>query len=146
MVFGVQEVPLKANEEFECKLNLSFKTPNGVGQPSANYVESMDERNKRFSGSSLPYLKITLSFLVLTPDEVRIQVTGGGDILKNKKIEVGEEVDLELGFTADIKDGILPRDYVVLLLRKDRKPVSKIIINFTEQGDYLVNGVKRGRI
>lgn len=140
------EVPLKADEEFECKLNLSFKSRDSAGQPDVNYVETIAERDKRLSGSPLPYLKIKLKFLVLKPEEVRMQALAGGSLLKGKKIDVGEEIDLELGFTNDIKDGMIPRDYIVLILSKDRKSVSQITISFTKEGDYLVNGVKRGRI
>ncbi len=140
------EIPLKANEEFECKLNLSFKSRDSAGQPDVNYVETVAERDKRLSGSPLPYLKLKLKFLVLKPEEVRMQALSGGSLLRGKKIEVGEEIDLDLGFTNDIKDGIIPQEYTVLLLSKDRKSISRITISFTKEGDYLVNGVKRGRI
>lgn len=145
-VFIQPEVPLKADEEFECKLNLSFKSRDSAGQPDVNYVETISERDKRLSGSPLPYLKLKLKFLVLKPEEVRMQALAAGSLLRGKKIEVGEEIDLDLGFTSDIKDGIIPKEYVVLLLSKDRKSVSQITISFTKEGDYLVNGVKRGRI
>ena len=140
------EVPLKANEEFECKLNLSFKSRDSAGQPDVNYVETIAERDKRLSGSPLPYLKLKLTFLVLKPEEVRMQALAAGSLLRGKKIEVGEEIEIELGFTDDIKDGMIPQEYTVLLLSKDRKSISQITIRFTKEGDYLVNGVKRGRI
>lgn len=140
------EVPLKPNEEFECKLNLSFKARNADAQPTVDYTETVAEREKRLSSTPLPYLKMKLKFITLSAEEFRIQAMGGQVVLKNKKVVVGEEIDLDFGFTDDIKDGILSRDYVITLLTKDRKPVSKINISFTKEGDYLLNGVKRGRI
>lgn len=140
------EVPLKSTEEFECKLNLSFKARNADNQPTVDYTETVAEREKRLSSTPLPYLKMKLKFITLSAEEFRMQAIGGETILKNKKVVVGEEIDLDMGYTDDIKDGMLPRDYVITLLTKDRKPVSKINISFTKEGDYLLNGVKRGRI
>lgn len=140
------EIPLKPNEEFECKLNLSFKTRSGDNQPTVDYTETVAERDKRLSSTPLPYLKLKLKFVKLSADEFRMQATGGDTFVRNKKIVTGEEVDLDLGYTDDIKDGILPRDYTVILQTKNRKPISKITISFTKEGDYLLNGVKRGRI
>lgn len=146
IIFFQTEVPLKPVEEFECKLNLSFKARNGEPQPTVDYTETVAEREKRLSTTPLPYLKMKLKFIALSTDEFRMQATGGEVVLKNRKVVVGEEIDLDLGYTDDIKDGILPRDYVITLLTKDRKAVSKINISFTQEGDYLLNGVKRGRI
>jgi hypothetical protein len=140
------EIPLKPAEEFECKLNLSFKVRSTDNQPTVDYTETVTERAKRFSSTPLPYLKLKLKFIKLSADEFRMQATGGDTFVRNKKIVAGEEVELDLGYTDDIKDGILPRDYVVILQTKDRKPVSKVTISFTKEGDYLLNGVKRGRI
>ena len=140
------ELPLKPNEEFECKLNLTFKTKSADTQTTVDLTETLAERDKRLSSTPLPYLKMKLKFITLSVDEFRMQAIGGQNVLKNKKIEVDEDIELDLGFTDDIKDGILPRDYVITLMTKDRKPVSKINISFTKEGDYLLNGVKRGRI
>lgn len=140
------EVPLKPNEEFDCRLTLSFKTRTMAAQPVVNYTETVGEHEKRLSTSPLPYLKIKLKFIHLSPEEFRMQVLANDSVLKNKKIATGEEVELDFGFTDDIKDGIRPRDYVVLLSSKERKSISRITISFTKEGDYLVNGIKRGRI
>jgi len=146
IIFFQTEVPLKPAEEFECKLNLSFKSRNADSHPAVDYTETVAERERRLSATPLPYLKMKLKFITLSADEFRMQAIGADLILKNKKVVVGEEIELDFGFTDDIKDGILPRDYVITLLTKDRKAVSKINISFTQEGDYLLNGVKRGRI
>lgn len=140
------EVPLKPSEEFDCRLNLSFKSRNATQQPTVDYSETIAERDKRLSGSPLPYLIIKLKFVTLQPEEFRMQVVGNGSVLRSKKILQGEEVEIDLGFTDDIKDGISPREYIVFVQTKDRQPTSRITISFTKEGDFLVNGVKRGRI
>lgn len=140
------DVPLRSNDTFECKLNLSFRTKNYGQPPVVDYGETVGEREKRLSNSPLPYLKINLTFLQLLPEEVRMQVLANDEIFKNKKITQGEMFELDLGFTDDIKDKISPNEYVIYTQTKDRKPVSKITISFNHEGEYFVNGVKRGKI
>ncbi len=146
IIFFLQEVPYKAKDEFECKVNMSFKVRSEAHSPVVKYDETFAEREKRLSASPLPYLKINLTLLTLSETEVRFQLISNGQLLKNKKVEPGELVELDLGFTDDIKDGISPRDYEIFLVTKDRKPVSKILITFNQAGDFFVNGEKRGRI
>jgi hypothetical protein len=139
------DVPLKKDGEFECRLNLSFRTKVHDG-PIVDYTETVYERQKRQSATPLPYLKINIVFHFLSEGEQRLQVLANGDNIRSKKINAGEAVELDLGFTDDIKDRVTPHDYIIFLSTKDKKVVSRITLFFTEEGDYLVNGIKRGRI
>lgn len=121
--------PLRANNTFECKLNLSFKQKNYTNQPIVDFTETTGEREKRLSNSPLPYLIINLTFLELQPEEVRMQVLANGELFKRKKIVQGELEQLDLGFTDDIKDMISPNEYIIYTQTKDRKLVSKITID-----------------
>jgi hypothetical protein len=140
------DVPLKAADEYACKLNLSFKARNGDSQKVVSFTETVAERDKRMSTTPLPYLKINLHLLKLQPEELRLQVLTKDGVFKNKKITESEVVELDLGYTDDIKDGISPREYQIFFLNKDRKAVSRIDIRFEESGDFFVNNEKRGRI
>lgn len=139
-------IPLKASESYACKLNMSFKAKSSDPTQVVNYSETVGERDKRMSTTPLPYLKINLHLLKLQPGEFRLQVLTKEGVFKNKKITEGEVVELDLGYTDDIKDGISPRAYQLLFLSKDRKPISRIDIRFEESGDFFVNEEKRGRI
>lgn len=141
-----ESVPLKATDEYTCKLNMSFKNKGSDPNKVINLNETAAERDKRLSTTPLPYLKINLNLIKLQPDEFRLQVLTEEGTFKNKKIAEGEVVELDLGYTDDIKDGISPKQYRILLLSKDKKPVSRIDIRFEESGDFFVNGEKRGRI
>lgn len=141
-----ETIPLKAAEEYACKLNLSFKSRNGEAGQVVNFTETVAEREKRMSTTPLPYLKINLNLIKLQAEEIRLQVLTKNGIFKNKKVTEGEVVELDLGYTDDIKDGISPREYQILLLSKDKRPISRIDIRFEESGDFFVNGEKRGRI
>lgn len=139
-------VPLKAADEYACKLNLSFKTRSGDTQKVVSFTETVGEREKRMSTTPLPYLKINLLLIKLQPEELRLQILTKDGVFKNKKITESEVVELDLGYTDDIKDGISPREYQVFFLNKDKKAVSRIDIRFEESGDFFVNNEKRGRI
>ncbi len=141
-----ESVPLKASETYACKLNMSFKTKSGDPTQVVNFSETVAEKEKRMSATPLPYLKINLHLLKFESDEFRLQVLTKDGVYKNKKITEGEVVELDLGYTDDIKDGISPREYQLLFLSKDKKPISRIDIRFEESGDFFVNGEKRGRI
>jgi hypothetical protein len=140
------EIPFKGSDEFECKLNMSFSTRSNENQPVVNYSETVAERDKRLASSPLPYLKINVVLVKLPATEVRAVLVGDGQTLRTKKVTQGDTFELDLGFTDDIKDGTSPREYEVLLQTKDRKPSSRITLSFSKNGDYLVNGVKRGKI
>jgi hypothetical protein len=73
-------------------------------------------------------------------------VSKGGKAYINRKAELNKEIKLDIGFTDDIKDRTIDPEYVITLLSADKKPVSRIVIYFSESGDYIVNGTKRGRI
>lgn len=146
LLFVQADVPLKSSEEFECKLDLSFKPRSYNSSTVVDFSETVAERDRRLSTSPLPYLKIKVSFIKLAETEIKAVVWAGGDVMRSKKITEGDDLLLELGFTDDIKDGILPREYQIVIQSKDRQPVSRILLSFTKEGDYLVNGVKRGRI
>jgi len=51
-----------------------------------------------------------------------------------------------MGYTDDIKGRVTEHEYTVYFLSKDKKPVSRIVIYFQEDGTFLVNGEKRGRV
>ncbi|GCC50256.1 hypothetical protein SanaruYs_04710 [Chryseotalea sanaruensis] len=141
-----ESVPLKPAEEYMCKLSLTFKTRSSEPNKVANFNETFAEREKRTSTTPLPYLKINLNLIKLQPEEFRLHVLTKDRIFKNKKITEGEVVELDLGYTDDIKDGISPREYTIILLSKDKKRISRIDIRFEESGDFFVNEEKRGRI
>jgi hypothetical protein len=138
-------IPFKKDNEFECKLNLTFRARADNG-PTVDFTETVIERQKRLSNTPLPYLKINVTFFTLSEDEQRVQIIANGEYLRSKKVRVGEPIELDLGYTDDIKDRITPHEYTLVLLSKDKKSISKITLSFTEEGDYLVNSVKRGRI
>jgi hypothetical protein len=142
-----EEIPFKPTEEFEIKLNFEFKEREGT---NVNKIE-MDQTEKEYkrsrSSGPLPYLNMSLRAIKLTPDEVRVRIQQNGkNVALNKKIDTTTILKLDLGFTDDIKDRVSPHEYTVFFLNQDKQPLSKVIIFFEEDGTYLVNGQKRGKL
>jgi hypothetical protein len=141
-----QEVPYKPEDSFLLRVDMEFKSRPPADPDKYQVFETQAEYQKRTSATPLPYLYLYLTFTRLAPDEARFTVARGGKGFMNKKAELNKEIKLDLGFTDDIKDRTDDWEYVVTLLSDKKKPVSRIVIYFSESGDYLVNGVKRGRI
>lgn len=137
------EIPLKANDEFELKIDLQFKQ-----RPKAdvNTVE-LDRRTLPTSGMNAPYLYINLRILKPATEEVRVKVMSNkNETLLSRKFDPSVLIKLDLGFTDDIKDRAAAHQYTVTFLNKEKSPLSKIEIFFEEDGSYIVNGQKRGKI
>ena len=135
--------PFKSNDEFELKLDLQFKQ-----RPKEDYNKiEMDRRTLPTSGMNAPYLYLNLKVLKAVPEEVRVKVMKNwGEFLLSKKFDPSMVLKLDLGFTDDIKDRVSAHQYLVTFFSKDKEALSKIEIFFEEDGTYLVNGEKRGKI
>lgn len=144
-IYG-QDIPYKKEDEFLLRVQLDFKSRPPADADQVKVIETMAEYQKRTATTPLPYLYLYLTFTHLQPDEVRYTVAKGGKGFMTKKAELNKEIKLDLGFTDDIKDRTAESEYVITLFNNSKKPVSRIVIFFNESGDYLVNGVKRGKI
>lgn len=137
------ETPLKANDEFELKIDLQFKQR---PKTDLNTVE-LDKRTLPTSGMNAPYLYINLRILKPVAEEVRVKVVDNwNETLLSRKFDPSVLIKLNLGFTDDIKDRVAAHHYTVTFLNKEKAPLSKVEIFFEEDGTYIVNGQKRGKI
>lgn len=137
------QIPFKANEEFELKLDLEFKK-----RPSAdiNTIE-LEKRSVPSGGMPAPYLNIDLKVLKVIKEEARIKIIKNvNETVLSRKLDPNLVVRLDLGFMDDIKDRVSAHHYIITFLSKEKKPLSKVEIFFEKDGTYLVNGEKRGKI
>ncbi|MFN3840271.1 MAG: hypothetical protein ACK4RF_06150 [Cyclobacteriaceae bacterium] len=141
-----QEIPYKPDPEFELRFSMSFKTRPPADVNKVQVEETFGEYEKRTNTSPLPYVVLFLNVIKADEDEARLSVSKGGKAFMGRKIEPGTEVKLDIGFADDIKDRTTAFEYVITFQTEKKKPVSRIVIYFSESGDYLVNGVKRGKI
>lgn len=149
LLFFVQEsIPYKSNEDFEIKFLMSFKQrPHEDEIKILRLNETTDEQAKRTNTDPLPYLVLKVKILKVQPEEVRIRIIKDDKSTGiNKKISGFMEFTLDLGFTDDIKDKVNGYKHIIEFLSADKDRLSKIVIEFDDDGNYLVNGEKRGRI
>jgi len=147
LIFLQDDAPLKPSEEFEVKLNFEFKD-----RPTRdpNRIE-LDQTQKEYERSRatgpLPYLYINLKVLKQSPEIARIRIVENRTkTVLNKKFDMNSILKLDMGFTDDIKDRISAYEYTIYFLTGDKDPVDKIVIYFEEDGTYLLNGEKRGKL
>ena len=96
---------------------------------------------------SAPYLYLHLKVLKAIPEEVRIKVVkNNSQVLLARKFDPNVVLKLDLGFTDDIKDRVTAYQYLITFLTKEKSELSKIEIFFENDGTYLVNGEKRGKL
>ncbi|QOI98099.1 MAG: hypothetical protein HRU69_11655 [Flammeovirgaceae bacterium] len=141
-----QEVPFKPDSEFELRINMNFKVRPPADVTKIKVEETFGEYEKRTSNTPLPYVILLLNVVKAGEEEVRLSVSKNGKAYYSRKVETGKDVKLDIGFSDDIKDRTIEHEYEITFLTDRKKPVSRIVIFFSEEGDYLVNGVKRGRI
>jgi hypothetical protein len=109
--------------------------------------ETRAEYLKRTSTDPLPHMTLYLMVKEAAADEVRMKIMRDGrSVASYRKFTVGKEIKLDVGFTDDAKDKISGYEHIVYFLSADKKEVSRIVITIDENGDYFINGQKRGRV
>ena len=141
------QTPFKPREEFEIKLDFEFRDRQTMDANKIEYNQTQKEYARSRATGPLPYLNLNLKVLKPAPEEVRIRVIeNGSKTVFNKKFDMNTVLKLDMGYTDDIKDRVSAYEYTVYYLTADKKPLSKIVIQFDEDGTYFVNGEKRGKI
>ena len=141
-----EEIPFKPKEDFEIKFDLSFKQR--VRDEKAVYLqETRAEHDKRTATTPLPFLKLIVKIKRLQPEEIKIKIVRDDKTtVLSKKAAQDMEFKLEVGYTDDIKDQISGYKHVIQFLNPKKEVLSKIVIHFDQDGNYFVNGEKRGRV
>ncbi|HEY9049546.1 MAG TPA: hypothetical protein VIN08_26790 [Ohtaekwangia sp.] len=137
---AADEIPFKPKEEFDINLDFKFKVK--AGDHTQVYTTAQPA-----SSGPLPYLNLDIKMVKLTQEEVRVKVINSKDItVMSRKVVQGDVINLDIGYTDDVKGRVTEYEYIIYFLTRDKKPVSRIVIHFEEDGTFLVNGEKRGRV
>ena len=140
LAFFSEDIPFKSNDEFEVNLDFKFRTR--VKETSEVYTSTASN-----TSGPLPYLNISMKVLKLAPDEVKIRIINSkGQVLYTRKAAEGTIVNLDMGYTDDIKGRVSEHEYTLVFISQDKKPLSRIVIHFQEDGSYLINNEKRGKV
>ncbi len=146
-IFVQEETPFKPKEEFEVKLNYSFKQRPAVESSMYRWDATVKDINNQNSSNMLPYLVLNLKIVNAPPTEVKLRVVSNRDAnLFSKKVQSGLEFPIEMGFTDDVKDRITAYEYTVFFFDDKKKERTKIVIFVDKDGLFLVNGEVRGKL
>ena len=150
LLFQTTEVPFKLSNEFEVKIDLSFKQKendfNQYNKVTLDYTETVAQKNRRLSGNQLPYLVLKITFLTLSDQEKKVKIINNlNKNIYSKKAELTSVIRLDLGFVDDIKDRVSPNTFDVILSDADKTSRTHILIVVQEDGTFLVNNEKRGK-
>jgi hypothetical protein len=140
-IIAQEAVPYKQNDDFEVKIDMQFK-PRPVDDPNTvTFTHST-----KSSSDLLPYLKLRVTLSRLAPEEVRYKVESNTDRrVVSKKLPKSPILDIDAGFTDDIKAVIRPSEYVITFMTDKKTDVSRILIQIEKDGTFRVNGEKRGK-
>ena len=142
-VVAQDTVAFKAKDDFEVKVDMQF-VPRPPDDP--NTVTVTQTQARKNSGALLPYLRLRITLFTLAPEEVRYKVENNLEKRTvSKKISKTPILEINAGFTDDIKAGIKPNEYAITLMSEDKVSLSRILIQIEKDGTFLVNKEKRGK-
>jgi hypothetical protein len=140
----LQDVPNKPSAEYILKFDLKFKS--AAASPTKFESSEGGGLSNPAAKLNMPYLTLNLKLLTLSADETRIRVLKESASYINRKIQVNDEVKIDVGFIADIKDKEVANAYQIFFLNDKKQATSQIIVFFDDDGNFFVNGEKRGKI
>ncbi|MFN8334537.1 MAG: hypothetical protein U0U09_05370 [Cyclobacteriaceae bacterium] len=145
--FLQDDIPYKPDDEFAVKFVFTFNKRGEANKTDLVLSQVATSTYDRPDNSPLPYMETTLEILKKSEQEVKIKVVRDNDLqVAKKKITEGMKISVFSGFVDDIKDQIAGYSHIIYFLDKDGNPISRIVIEFDEDGFYMVNGKKKGKI
>lgn len=141
--FVLQEIPFKGKEEFEVKLDYQFKQR---PLPDLNTVDLGRVHDPRGASTVLPYLILNIKIRELEGEKMRLRITNNReDRTAQRRVSAGQVIELDLGFTDDMKDRVTAHKHTLTFIDEHKTPVNRIVIEVQEDGTFLVNGENRGK-
>ncbi|MEQ8245670.1 hypothetical protein [Fulvivirga sp.] len=135
-------VPFLSPDDFDFELDYNFKT-----KPYNVKDVAYSERELNNSTENLPYVKMKIILKNTSEDQFRYKVhTNKSDIILNRKIKGNDDFVIDMGFADDIKDRVHAHQFSVIIYNKDKDPLSKIVIEFSVNGDMFINEKLMGKI
>lgn len=140
--YGQDIVPFRPDTTYNFKLDYDFKTKPPPPQGEISYTEYYDRPN-----DILPYVSVKIALLNLAENDFRVKVINNqGDQIYSRKMRLPMEFDVNLGFAEDLKEKLVPHLYHVYFFDKDKNLQSRITIEVTETGDFLLNDKVYGKL
>jgi hypothetical protein len=141
------EIPFKPKEEFDVKLNYSFKQRSSDDHNTFRYDVQERNHSNQNSSTMLPYLVLKVKILKAASTEVKLKVVNNlSSKVISKKIHEGVEFEIDMGYTDDVKDHVTAHEYIIFMQNEKQERQSKIVIFVDEDGVFLINDEIRGKL
>lgn len=135
-----ESTPFKPADEYGFTLNYEFRNKAVSDRFKVDWSNQL-----QYSDGTLPFATITIKPLKLSQDEERVKIiTNLGNRIYSRKAAVDNDIVIEMGFTDDLKDHIDVFEYDVIFF-SGRKETSRINLFVDRDGNFLINGEKRGK-
>lgn len=142
-IYPQEEVPYKSIDDFEVVLDYKFRERPPVDKPAYQAPGT----GVKTSTGPLPYLKTDIKIKNLHPAVRKYKiVNSAGANISTKKISSADVITIDWGFTEDVKDRLVAYEYTIQFLDDDKMPVERIQLTMEEDGTFIVNTEKRGKL
>ncbi len=139
-VFFQQSVPFKPGDEYSFRLDYQFRNKAGIDRFEVDWSNT-----QKYSEGTLPYLIVHIKPLKLSANEERVKIVNNrNERIYSRKASVDEEIQIEMGFTDDLKDRTAPYEFNIFFTSK-KADNSRINLFVDEEGTFYINGEKRGK-
>jgi hypothetical protein len=136
-----EDLPFLPANEFEAKVALSFRVRKGEEANTFRFNEEVGRRKTY----DKPIAFLAINFKLVKANEIVRMRSVHGSGGKTQKIKENQVLHFEMGFVEDIKSSHVPNELILYFLSDQKKELSKVIFLITADGDFLVNGEKRGK-
>ncbi|MBL6445601.1 hypothetical protein JMN32_04730 [Fulvivirga sp. 29W222] len=140
---GQDAVPFRSDSTYDFKLNYDFKLKPPAPHGEITYGEYYDQSTNEM----LPYVTVNISLLWLGADDYRVKVINNQGVrVYSKKMRLPMDFNVDLGFAEDLKEKLVPYLYNIYFFDKNKNVNSKITLEVTESGDFLLNDEVYGKL
>jgi len=137
-----QDIPYRDESTYKLSLKMEFKVEK---PPNSNKIEFADKT--KYSPEPQLYLNASLELITLVEDDYKIKViTNIGSGLLSKKIKSPDTFLIKLGYANHMKSQTSPNKFTIQFINKEKKTTSLIILEIKEDGDFMVNGKRFGKV
>lgn len=138
-------VPYKPKDEYQLDIKFDLRQKPLADRSTINFDETIADQNKH-SSAMLPYLIVNVKFLKFKPEEVRVKAfKSDGTLLINKKAKEGLLLEIDLGYTDDVKDHVTANEYRIFTYSEEKKELFLIHMKVENDGTFKVNGEANGK-
>lgn len=139
------EIPYLGEQYFSYELDYSFQKKT---TSSSTEIDMVRKQPKILKITPLPYVRVNLVLRDLDNRILKYKIIDNyGKTRGTKKVKILPiKIEIDMGFGEDIKDRTGPHQFILTLIDDNKNIDSRVVFEFDEEGNMMVNGVLSGKI